>query len=224
FPDLLLDICGIDGDFLVRFMTSHPKDVSRRLIDVIAEQPKIAKQFHLPLQSGSDRVLSAMNRRYTARSYRETVDYMRKRMPDITLSTDIIVGFPAETDEDFEDTITMLETIRFDSIYSFIYSKRRGTKAGKMDGQITPEVKKQRFARLLDVQNRISYEKNQAYIGKIIEVLVEGRSKTDPSRLTGRNEKGRLIHFEGGDHLTGKIIPVKVERAETYALYGNIDI
>ena len=224
FSDLLMDICDIDGDFLVRFMTSHPKDVSHLLIDVIADQPKIAKQFHLPLQSGSDRILAAMNRRYTARVYRETVDYMRYRMPDITLSTDIIVGFPGETEEDFEETIRILETIRFDSIYSFVYSKRRGTKAGKMEEQISPEIKKKRFKRLLDVQNRISYEKNQAYIGKTINVLVEGRSKTDSTRLTGRNEKGRLIHFEGCDHLTGKIIPVMVERAETYALYGHIEI
>jgi tRNA-2-methylthio-N6-dimethylallyladenosine synthase len=222
FADLLLDVCAIEGNFKVRFMTSNPKDVSHRLIDVIAGQPKITKQFHLPLQSGNDRILSVMNRRYTSGSYLDTVRYMWQCMPDIALSTDIIVGFPTETEEEFEDTLKILEKIRFDSIYSFIYSKRKGTRAAEMEGQIPEDVKGQRFERLIAVQNRISYEKNQEYIGKIIDILVEGRSKTDDTRLTGRNEKGRLVHFSGGDELIGKIIPVKIERAETYALYGNI--
>ena len=222
FPDLLEDVCAVEGDFKVRFMTSNPKDVSHRLIDVIADRPKITKQFHLPLQSGSDRVLSAMNRRYTSGSYFETVRYMWQRMPDIALSTDIIVGFPTETEEEFEDTLKMLEKVRFDSIYSFIYSKRKGTAAAEMEGQIPEDVKGRRFDRLIETQNRISYEKNQEYVGKTIHILVEGRSKTDSTRLTGRNEKGRLIHFCGGDELIGKFIPVKVERAETYALYGSI--
>lgn len=222
FADLLEDVCSVDGDFKVRFMTSNPKDVSHRLIDVIADQPKITKQFHLPLQSGSDRILSAMNRRYTVESYCNTVNYMRFRMPEIALSTDIIVGFPTETEEEFEDTIKTLEDVRFDSIYSFIYSKRKGTRAAEMEGQIPDDIKGQRFERLIAAQNRISYEKNQEYIGKTIKILVEGRSKTDDTRLTGRNEKGRLIHFNGSDDLIGKIIPVKIERAETYAIYGSI--
>jgi tRNA-2-methylthio-N6-dimethylallyladenosine synthase len=222
FADLLLDVCAIEGNFKVRFMTSNPKDVSHRLIDVIAGQPKITKQFHLPLQSGNDLILSVMNRRYTSGSYLDTVRYMWQCMPDIALSTDIIVGFPTETEEEFEDTLKILEKIRFDSIYSFIYSKRKGTRAAEMEGQIPEDVKGQRFERLIATQNRISYEKNQEYIGKIIDILVEGRSKTDDTRLTGRNEKGRLVHFSGGDELIGKIIPVKIERAETYALYGNI--
>ncbi len=222
FADLLEDVCGIEGDFKVRFMTSNPKDVSHRLIDVIADQSKITKQFHLPLQSGSDRILSAMNRRYTRESYRNTINYMRFRMPEIALSTDIIVGFPTETEEEFEETIKMLEEVRFDSIYSFIYSKRKGTRAAEMEGQIPDAIKGQRFERLIAAQNRISYEKNQEYIGKTINILVEGRSKTDDTRLTGRNEKGRLIHFNGSDDLIGKTIPIKIERAETYAIYGSI--
>ncbi len=220
FPDLLMDVCGVEGDFRIRFMTSHPKDVSRRLIDVIADQPKIAKQFHLPLQSGSDRILSVMNRHYTGESYRKAVQYMRCRMPDIALSTDIIVGFPTETEEDFEETIKMLEDVRFDSIYSFIYSVRKGTQAAGMEGQIPDVIKAGRFEKLIAVQNRISYEKNRQYIGKTMEILVEGRSKTDGTRLTGRSEKGRLVHFEGDDALVGKTASVKIERAETYALYG----
>ncbi len=222
FADLLEDICAVDGQFNVRFMTSNPKDVSHRLIDVIADQPKIMKQFHLPLQSGSDRILSAMNRHYTAGQYRDTVGYMRFRMPDIALSTDIIVGFPTETEDDFEETLKMLEDIRFDSIFSFIYSKRKGTRAAQMDGQIPEDIKGQRFERLTAIQNHISYEKNQEYVGKTVDVLVEGRSKTDDKRLTGRNEKGRLIHFIGSDDLIGTIKSVKVDRAETYALYGNL--
>ena len=222
FADLLADICEIDGDFIVRFMTSHPKDVSHKLIDTMAKYPKIARQFHLPLQSGSNRVLSAMNRRYTAESYIENVRYMREKMPDIALSTDIIVGFPTETDEEFEETLNVLREVRYDSIFSFIYSIRKGTKAAEMEGQISDEVKKERFARLLDTQNQISYEKNQSYVGKVIDVLVEGRSKTDDSKLTGRGERGRLVHFVGDDSLIGCHVNVKIVKAETYALYGEL--
>ena len=222
FADLLADVCAIEGDFTVRFMTSHPKDVSRKLIDTIAANPKIARQFHLPLQSGSDRVLKAMNRHYDRRAYLDAVEYMRSVMPDIALSTDIIVGFPTETEQEFEDTLDMLRTVRYDSIYSFIFSPRRGTKAAEMDGQIPEEVKSARFARLLDTQNQISLEKNQAYVGQVIDVLVEGRSKTDDSRLTGRNERNRLVHFAGPDSLIGAHARVRVLTAETYALYGEL--
>jgi len=222
FADLLAEICEIEGEFIVRFMTSHPKDVSHKLIDTMANNPKIARQFHLPLQSGSNRVLNAMNRRYTAESYIENVRYMREKMPDIALSTDIIVGFPTETDDEFEETLNVLREVRYDSIFSFIYSIRKGTKAADMEGQISDEVKKERFARLLDTQNQISYEKNQSYVGKVIDVLVEGRSKTDDSKLTGRGERGRLVHFVGDDSLIGRHVNVKIVKAETYALYGEL--
>ena len=222
FADLLAEICEIEGEFIVRFMTSHPKDVSHKLIDTMAKYPKIARQFHLPLQSGSNRVLNAMNRRYTAESYIENVRYMREKMPDIALSTDIIVGFPTETDDEFEETLNVLREVRYDSIFSFIYSIRKGTKAADMEGQISDEVKKERFARLLDTQNQISYEKNQSYVGKVIDVLVEGRSKTDDSKLTGRGERGRLVHFVGDDSLIGRHVNVKIVKAETYALYGEL--
>lgn len=223
FADLLKEVCAVEGDFIVRFMTSNPKDVSHKLIDTMASEPKIARQFHLPLQSGSDRVLSAMNRHYTAESYVNTVNYMREKMPDIALSTDIIVGFPTETEEEFSETLRVLETVRYDSIYSFIYSRRKGTRAAEMEGQIPEDVKSERFARLLDTQNRISYEKNQEYVGRKLDVLVEGRSKTDDSRLTGRGERGRLVHFTGGDELIGKHVEVLITEAETYALYGRIE-
>ena len=222
FADLLEKVCALEGDFSVRFMTSHPKDVSKKLIDVMAENEKMARHFHLPLQSGSDRILKAMNRHYDREKYLSAVSYMREKMPDIALSTDIIVGFPGETEEDFADTLDILEKVRFDSIYSFIFSVRRGTAAEKMDGKIPEEVKSERFARLLDTQNRISFEKNQDYLGEVIDVLVEGVSKTDSGKMTGRNTKGRLVHFSGSEELTGKHVFVKITKAETYALYGEL--
>jgi len=223
FPALLTDICNIDGDFTVKFMTSHPKDASHELIDVMAREEKIARAFHLPLQSGSNRVLGAMNRHYTRESYISLVDYMREKIPDIALSTDIIVGFPGESDDEFEETLDMLRRVRYDSIYSFIYSKRKGTAAAEMDCQISDEVKKERFARLLDTQNVISLEKNKTCEGKSLTVLVEERSKTDDSRLTGRTERGRLVHFPSSDdNLIGRRVNVLITKAETYAMYGEL--
>lgn len=222
FAELIEKISEIDGDFRLRFMTSHPKDVSEKLIDVIADNPKIARQFHLPLQSGSDRILREMNRHYDTARYLSAVDYMRRRIPDISLSTDIIVAFPGETEQDFEDTLSMLRRVRYDSIYSFIYSPRKGTRAAAMDGQIPPEVSRERFARLLEVQNGISLELNREFEGRDVDVLVEGISKTDDSRLTGRMERGRLVHFAGDPSLTGSHVRVHIDRAETYALYGTL--
>ena len=221
FADLLSDICKIEGDFTLRFMTSHPKDASKKLIEVMAaNSDKIAGQFHLPLQSGSDRILKAMNRVYDRERYLSLVSYMRELMPDISITTDIIVGFPGETEEDFEDTLDMLRRVEYDNIYSFIYSKRKGTPAAEMPGQIPQEIKNQRFERMLALQNEISNKKNQSYVGTLQDVLVEGRSKTDERRLTGRNGKNRLVHFEGDDSLIGKNVKVKIIKAETYALYG----
>ncbi len=221
FADLLDRVCRVSGDFTVRFMTSHPKDASRKLIDTIARNPKIARQFHLPLQSGSDRILAAMNRRYTTEKYLETVDYLREKVPGIAITTDIIVGFPGETEEDFAGTLAMLRRVRYDNIYSFQYSPRRNTPAASMENQIPPSVKKERFARLLATQTEISRACNETYVGKIVSVLVEGRSKTDQSRLTGRTEGNRLVHFEGDDALIGTVTRVRVTHADTYALLGE---
>ena len=208
-------------------MTSHPKDASLKLISVIAEnskedsKPHIAKHFHLPLQAGSDRVLKEMNRHYTSDAYFELVRHMKEQIPDITLSTDIIVGFPTETDEDFDRTVDMLEKVRYDSLYSFIYSIRKGTPAEKME-QVSEDIKGERFKRLLDVQNRISWENNQKYIGREEKVLVEGRSKTNPEMMTGRNEHNRLVHFRADDQLTGSFRKVKITGADTYSLMGEL--
>jgi len=221
FADLLNDICKLDGDFRIRFMTSHPKDASHKLIDVMAANEKVERHFHLPLQSGDNRVLKAMNRRYTRESYLDLVGYMREKMPEIAITTDIIVGFPGETEDEFENTLDMLRRVRFDNIYSFIYSKRRGTPAEKMPDQISDAVKKERFARLLKVQDAISKEKNAELIGRRVPVLVEGRSKTDPTRLTGRTAGNRLVHFTGDDGLIGKRIELLVEDAEIHSLFGS---
>ncbi len=220
FADLLADLAVLPGDFVLRFMTSHPKDASQKLVDVMAAHPKIAKAFHLPLQSGSDRILSAMNRHYDGKTYLAFVSYLREKMPDCALTTDIIVGFPGETEEDFEATLAMLARVQYDNIYSFLFSPRKGTKAAVMPDQVPEEVKKARFERLLTLQNDISRQKNEALVGKTLTVLVEGRSKTDDTKLTGRSESNRLVHFEGADSLIGRLARVRVLRADIHALYG----
>ncbi|MBE6573175.1 MAG: tRNA (N6-isopentenyl adenosine(37)-C2)-methylthiotransferase MiaB [Ruminococcaceae bacterium] len=222
FSDLLKDICAIEGDFIIRFMTSHPKDATHKLIDTMASENKIAKHFHLPLQAGNNRVLDKMNRKYTREKYLSLVDYMREKMPDIGLTTDIIVGFPTETEEEFEDTLDILRRVGFDNIYSFIYSPRKGTPAAEMEGQIPDDIKGERFQRLLDTQNEISFTRNLNYERKPTKVLVEGWSKTDKSMLTGRNEKNRLVHFKGDESLIGTFVDVMITEAETYSLFGEL--
>ena len=225
FADLVREICALDGDFILRFMTSHPKDASKKLIDVMAESPKCARQFHLPLQSGSARVLKAMNRCYTPEKYLEVVDYMREKMPGIAISSDIIVGFPGETDEEFAETLRMLRLVQFDMVYSFIYSPRNLTPAAKMDCQIDPETKSVRMNELLACQNAISLEKNQAEIGRIHRVLLEGESRSNESMLSGRNDGNKLVHIPKtpeSESKIGNFVNVKITRAETFALFGEL--
>ena len=224
FADLVREISDIDGDFILRFMTSHPKDASRKLIDTMAASEKCARQFHLPLQSGSARVLGAMNRRYTPESYAELIDYMREKMPDIAVSSDIIVGFPGETEEEFEETLDMLRRVRFDMIYSFIYSPRELTPAAKLDCQIPAEVKSSRMERLLAAQNEISLEKNLAAVGTVQRVLLEGVSKSSDEMLTGRADSNKLVHISRTpetEALIGSFADIKITRAETFALFGE---
>lgn len=220
FADLMARLARIEGDFKLRFMTSHPKDASKKLIDVMAENEKIARHFHLPLQSGSDKILSAMNRHYDKKQYLETVRYLRERMPDITITTDIIVGFPGETDKDFEDTLDMLREVRYDMIFSFIYSPRKGTPAAEME-QLPEKVKSERFARLLEVQNRISLEKNLPLVGRTVSVLCDGVSKNNDALLSGRTEGNKIVFFEGERSDEGKYLNIKIDRAEAFALYGK---
>ncbi|MBE6548587.1 MAG: tRNA (N6-isopentenyl adenosine(37)-C2)-methylthiotransferase MiaB [Ruminococcaceae bacterium] len=221
FADLLSDIDKIEGDYYIRFMTSHPKDASKKLIDVMASSKHIAHQFHLPMQSGSDEVLKKMNRRYDTERYMGIVEYMREKMPDVTISSDIIVGFPGETEEDFQGTLDMLSRVRFDMTYSFIYSPRNGTPAAKMEDQIDDKIKSERFDRLLELQNRIAYEKNQPLFGTVQKVLCDGRSKNNENVFSGRTEGNKIVLFEGNDSDTGKFLNIKITRADTFALYGE---
>ncbi|MBQ9785044.1 MAG: tRNA (N6-isopentenyl adenosine(37)-C2)-methylthiotransferase MiaB [Clostridia bacterium] len=220
FADLLAELDKIDGDYVLRFMTSHPKDADRKLIDVMAASRHIAHQFHLPMQSGSDAILSAMNRRYDTARYLDIVRYMREKMPDVTITSDIIVGFPGESEEDFEGTLEMLRTVRFDMLYSFIYSSRKGTPAAEMV-QVEPAVKSARFERLLAVQNEIGLEKNQALVEKTLRVLCDGVSKSNDALYSGRTEGNKIVFFEGAAADTGKFIDVCIKRADPYALYGE---
>lgn len=222
FSDLLVRVCEIEGIARVRFMTSHPKDFHDKLMQTMAEQPKICNQLHLPVQAGSNAVLDAMNRRYTREEYLEKVQKVRALIPGLTLTTDIIVGFPTETDEDFLQTLALLKEVRFDSIYSFIYSKRSGTPAAKLDMALSDEVIHKNFDRLLEVQNAISREINDSYIGQTHEVLVEGRSKTDGAMVSGRTQGGKIVHMRGGPELVGKLVTVKITAAKTWFLTGEI--
>ena len=220
FADLLYELDKLEGDFWLRFMTSHPKDASRKLIDVMASSRHIAHQFHLPMQSGSDAVLRAMNRRYDTAKYLEIVDYMREQMPDVTLTSDIIVGFPGETEEDFSDTLAMLDRVKFDMLYSFIYSPRKGTPAAEMV-QVEQKTKNGRFDRLLALQNAIATEKNQPLVGQTLRVLCDGVSKNNAALYAGRTEGNKIAFFEGVPEDTGTFVEFVVERADAFALYGR---
>ena len=222
FAELIEKLSDIDGDFLLRFMTSHPKDVSDELIQVMSKSRTVAKHFHLPLQSGSNRILKDMNRHYDREHYLENVFKLKRAIPDIALTTDIIVGFPGETDDDFRATLEILKKVRFDMIYSFIYSPRKGTPAAKMENQVPAEIKSQRMQILLELQNQISFEKNEEYVGKTIRVLAEGRSKNDIDTFTGRTETNKLIHFKADDSVIGRFVNIRTTRAEPFNLRGEI--
>ncbi len=221
FPQLLADLDRIEGDYTLHFMTSHPKDATRELVDVMAESVHVAHSFHLPLQAGSDRILSLMNRHYDRAKYLDILDYMREKMPDIAVTSDIIVGFPSETECEFEETLEMLRRARFDMIYSFIYSPRKGTPAAKMEGQIPHEISAARMNRLLALQNEIAAEQNEKLLGKTLRVLSEGVSKTDESVFTGRTDQNKIVFF--GDPIAeGQWVHVKIDRAAAFALYGTV--
>jgi len=219
FADLMAEIAQLPGEFWLRFMTSHPKDASRKLFDTIAKYPKIARQFHLPFQSGNDRVLKAMNRHYNREEYLALAHYGRSIMPDLVLTSDVIVGFPGETEAEFEDTVSLIEDVRYDALFTFIFSPRAGTPAAKMDDPTPKAEKNRRFDRLCDVQNRISQEIHQGYVGKTMRVLVDGR---EDDRLTARTEGGRLVRFAGGDSLIGQFIDVKITGCTTWSLVGEV--
>lgn len=223
FADLIRMINDIPGDFLIRFMTSHPKDATEKLFQTMAACEKCAHQLHLPVQSGSDRILKLMNRSYDSAKYLRQAELARSYMPDLVLTTDIIVGFPGETEEDFEDTIRLCEKVRFDAMFTFIYSKRVGTPAASMPDPYTREDKQRHFDRLMEVSNRISSEKHREYEGRILRVLVDGETGRDEYNLSSRTNGGRLVHLRGNPALIGRFIDVKICSGNTWALYGEIE-
>lgn len=222
FADLIYMINDIEGLERIRFMTSHPKDLSDKLIQAFVDCDKLCNYIHLPVQAGSDRVLRRMNRKYTREKYLEVVERLRKAVPDIAISTDIIVGFPGETEEDFEETLSLVRSVKYDSAFTFLYSVRQGTPAAEYEEQIPEEVKHQRFDRLVDAVNADSAEKNAAYKGRIERVLVEGVSKKNENTLTGRTEGFKLVDFEGGRELIGQMVNVEITEGKTFSLTGKI--
>ncbi len=222
FAQLLREVCKVDGIERVRFMTSHPKDISDEVIRAIADEEKICNQLHLPVQSGSDRVLGLMNRKYTKEMYMDIINKVKASIPDVVLTTDIIVGFPGETNEDFEETLNILREVEYDTIFSFIYSKRVGTPAATMEDCLTDEEKHRNFDKMLKVQNEISKRKNDSYVGSEQKVLVEGESKTSPDTMTGRTEGGKVVNFAGDKALIGKMVKVKITESRTWSLLGII--
>ena len=215
FSDLLHQIAALPGDFLIRFMTSHPRDAGKKLFDTMAAEPKIAKQLHLPFQSGSSRVLKAMNRHYDREKYLSLVEYAKSVMPELVLTSDVIVGFPGETEEEFEETLSLIEQVRYDSLFTFIFSPRIGTPAAKMDDPTPKEEKNRRFDKLCALQNSISEDIHRTYVGKTFRCLVDGKDK---DMLTARTEGGRLVRFSGDDSLIGHFTNLTITGSTTWSL------
>ena len=222
FADLLYQLNQIEGLERIRFMTSHPKDLSDKLIQAFKDCDKLCRNIHLPVQSGSSRILKAMNRRYTKGQYLNLVNRLKDAVPGITMSTDIIVGFPGETEEDFAETLDLVETVGYDSAFTFLYSIRKGTPAEKYEEQIPEEIKHERFNRLVDLVNSISAEKNSAYVGRTEKVLVEGPSKTGSRTFAGRTDGFKLVNFRGDESMVGKIIDVRITKSNTFSLEGEV--
>lgn len=221
FAELLRIVNDIEGLDRVRFMTSHPKDISDEVIYAMRDCEKVCEFLHLPIQCGSSRLLNKMNRHYTKEYYLEIIEKAKKEVPNIAFSTDLMIGFPGETEEDILDTLDVVEKVRYDSAFTFIYSKREGTPAAKMEDQIPEDIKHERFNRVLELVNKISGEINAEYEGKTVEVLVEGRSKQDETKFAGRTRQNKLVNFEGGnDDLIGKLVMVEIVEAKTFALNG----
>lgn len=222
FAKLLDEICKVEGDFLVRFISPHPRDFSDEVIDVIAKNDKIAKSLHLPLQSGSTRILKMMNRGYTKEQYIALAEKIKEKIPGVALTADIIVGFPGETEEDFLDTLDVVKRIQFENSFMFMYSIRQGTKAADMKEQIDSEIKKERLQRLIEVQNSCSLAESETYRGKTVRILVEGESKKNKDVLTGRTSTNKIVLFKGDKSLEGTFVNVKINDCKTWTLYGEI--
>ena len=223
FADLIRMINAIPGEFLIRFMTSHPKDATEKLFRTMAECEKCAHHLHLPVQSGNDRILKAMNRNYDHQTYLKKLETARSLMPDLVVTTDIIVGFPGETEEEFEDTIRLCEQVRYDAMFTFIYSRRNGTPAASMPDPYSREEKQRHFDRLTETANRISGEKHREYEGKLLKVLVDGETGREEYNLSSRTNGGRLVHLKGDLSLIGQFVNVRITASNTWALYGEME-
>lgn len=223
FAELLRAIDEIDGIKRIRFMTSHPKDFSKELIDVIKNSRHICHSLHLPIQSGSNTILKKMNRKYTREHYLKIVELIRKSLPDVALTTDIIVGFPNETEEEFNDTLDLVEKVGFDNAFSFIYSKREGTVASTFEDTLSLEVKKERLQKLNQSLSKWSAERNKKYENQLVEVLTEGVSKNNNNMLSGRTDTGKTVIFEGNEEFIGKIVQVKITSTQTWILKGKLE-
>lgn len=224
FAKLLRKVNEIEGLERIRFMSSHPKDLTEEVIMAVKECDKVCEQIHLPVQSGSDTMLKAMNRHYDRATYLSLVNKIKEEIPGCSITTDIIVGFPGESEEDIQDTIDLVKEVKYDSAFTFIYSRRNHTPADKMENQIPEEVKHERFNRLVEAVNENVIRGNKFYEGKTVEVLVEGPSKTDETKLMGRTRNGRLVNFSCEDkNLIGKLVNVKINRAQPFSLIGEIE-
>ena len=222
FADLIYMLNEIEGLERIRFMTSHPKDLSDKLIQAYVDCEKLCNYIHLPVQCGSSRVLKEMNRKYSREDYLELIRKLRTAVPDITISTDIIVGFPGETEEEFQETLSLVAEVEYDSAFTFLYSIRKGTPAEKYEDQIPEDVKHERFNRLVDLVNEISAKKNAAYVGRVEKVLVEGYSKNTAMTYSGRTDGFKLINFEGNEDMVGRIVDVRVTQGKTFSLEGEV--
>jgi tRNA-2-methylthio-N6-dimethylallyladenosine synthase len=221
FADLLSEVDRIPGIERIRYMTSHPRDFTQKLIDVIAASDKVCEHFHLPVQAGSNAILRLMNRGYSREAYLDLVRRVRDKVPEAAITTDFIVGFPGETSEQFEETLDLIETVRFDSAYTFMFSARTGTPAATMEGQLSAETKRERLSLLMQVQNRIGREINEALEGQVVEVLVEGPSKKDPAMLSGRTRTNKLVLFPGDPEMVSSLVNVRIDRCLTWTLSGE---
>ena len=223
FAELLKKSAAVEGDFWIKYVSPHPKDFSDDVIDAIAKNSKIARMLHLPLQSGSTKILDAMNRGYTKEEYIKLAKKIKEKIPDIGLTTDIIVGFPGETDEDFQDTMDVVNEVGFENAYMFMYSKRTGTPAATMENQVDEKVKNERLQKLIRLQNMKAREESQKYLGQTIKVLVEGPSRKNPEMLTGRTSTHKVVLFKNnGKNLKGKFVTIKINDAKTWTLNGEL--
>jgi tRNA-2-methylthio-N6-dimethylallyladenosine synthase len=222
FPGLLHRINEIEGLHRIRFTTSHPADLSGELIQAFSKLPKLCEHIHLPFQSGSDRILKAMHRGYTKESYLEKIDCLKKACPSIALTADVIVGFPGEEEKDFEETLDLLQKVRFDDLFSFKYSQRKGTRAAQFMDKVEEKVKHDRLSILQEIQKGITLQKNQELEGRVEEVLVEGRSKQSDQDVTGRTRSNKVVNFEGNLELVGQLVPIRITKVYPHSLRGEI--